>query len=89
MKIMTKQTDSGFSVDSAFPGGNIVVDRIEGDNVCMHQDLRDSDWWFYWCFRVRCAENKKIIFHSAIPGIQMPITAKALRFKNGLWDSRR
>ena len=37
------------SIDSSFPGGNIVVDRIEGDQVYLQQDLRDTEgYWFYW-----------------------------------------
>ena len=26
-------------VDCDFPGGNIIVDEIEGDNVKLHQDV--------------------------------------------------
>jgi hypothetical protein len=50
-------------VDAAFPGGNIVVDSIEGDTVTLHQDLRDTAGnWFYWCFRVRGAEGRMLKF---------------------------
>lgn len=43
-------------VDCDFPGGNILVDRIEGDLIEVHQDLRDTESdWFYWYFRVRGA----------------------------------
>jgi hypothetical protein len=61
-----KMTKSGYSVDCAIPGGNIIIDKIDGDDVFLRQDLRDTVGnWFYWCFRVRCAENKKIIFRFA------------------------
>lgn len=41
-------------VDGAFPGGNIIVDSIEGTTISLHQDLRDTEGdWFYWCFRLR------------------------------------
>jgi len=41
------------TIDADYPGGNIVVERIAGDTVSLHQDLRDTGrWWFYWNFRV-------------------------------------
>jgi len=46
-----------------FPGGNIVVQRIEGQRVFVHQDLRDTEgWWFYWCFGVRNAAGRRLVF---------------------------
>ena len=52
------------SIDCDFPGGNIVVERAEGDDVYLHQDLRDTEGdWFYWCFRVRAAAGRKLAFH--------------------------
>jgi hypothetical protein len=51
-------------VDADFPGGNILVDRIEGDQVYLHQDPRDTpEWWFYWYFRVRGAAGRTLSFH--------------------------
>jgi hypothetical protein len=50
-------------VDARFPGGNIVVDSIEGDTISLHQDLRDTEgWWFYWAFRVRGAAGRTLTF---------------------------
>ena len=50
-------------VDADYPGGNIVVDRIEGTEVHLHQDLRDTNgWWFYWNFRVRGAAGRTLTF---------------------------
>ena len=46
-----------------FPGGNIVIDRVDGDTVYLHQDLRDTEvFWFYWCFRVRGAGQRTLTF---------------------------
>lgn len=46
-----------------FPGGNILVDSIDGDTVRLHQDLRDTEGgWFYWCFRVAEASGRTIRF---------------------------
>ena len=50
-------------IDCEFPGGNIVVDAIEGDTVSLHQDLRDTRGdWFYWYFRVRGAAGRTLNF---------------------------
>jgi len=38
------------------PGGNIVVQRIDGRTVWVAPDQRDiqqGQWWFYWSFRLR------------------------------------
>jgi hypothetical protein len=51
------------NVDCDFPGGNIIVDGIDGDVVSIHQDLRDTSTdWFYWCFRVRGAAGREVTF---------------------------
>lgn len=50
-------------VDAALPGGNIIVDKIDGDVISVHQDLRDTAGdWFYWMFRVRGAQGKTLTF---------------------------
>lgn len=51
-------------IDADFPGGNIGVDRIAGDDVYLHQERRDSEgWWFYWAFRLRGAAGRTLRFH--------------------------
>ncbi len=55
---------STFRIDCDFPGGNILVDRIDGDQVFLQQDLRDTtEWWFYWCFRIRGAQGRTVTFN--------------------------
>lgn len=50
-------------IDADFPGGNIVVEKIEDDIVYLHQDIRDTmEEWFYWCFRIRDAGGEKLQF---------------------------
>jgi len=50
-------------IDCDFPGGNIIVDAIEGDTVSLHQDVRDTEGdWFYWYFRIRGAKNRRLNF---------------------------
>lgn len=57
-------SEEKLQVDADFPGGNIIVDKIEGDDVHLHQDLRDtSGYWFYWSFRVRGAASRSLTFH--------------------------
>ncbi len=52
------------TIDADYPGGNIVLERIEDDTVYLHQDLRDTvGWWFYWNFRVRGAAGRSLTFH--------------------------
>ena len=52
------------SIDAGFPGGNILVDRIQGDDVFIRQDLRDtSGWWFFWQFRASQAGGRTLRFH--------------------------
>jgi len=58
-----------FTIDANYPGGNIVVERIEGDTVHVRPDLRDTEgWWFYWNFRVRRAQGRTLTFQFGNPG---------------------
>ena len=60
----TSPPAAAVQVDCAYPGGNILVDRVEGDDVYLRQDLRDTaGHWFYWNFRVRGAAGRTITFH--------------------------
>ena len=50
-------------IDSDFPGGNIVVDSVDGDLISLHQELRDTTVdWFYWYFRIRGAAGRTLEF---------------------------
>jgi len=55
---------NGFEIDADYPGGNIIVERIEGDTAYIHQDISDTkgEWWFYWNFRVCGAAGRKLKF---------------------------
>ena len=55
---------AGITIDADYPGGNIFVEKIEGDTVTLQQELRDTGrWWFYWNFRVRGAAGRTLAFH--------------------------
>ncbi|MDB6026115.1 MAG: Zinc carboxypeptidase [Verrucomicrobiales bacterium] len=57
-------TNSVIQIDTNFPSGNIIVEKIEGDTITVHQDRRDTEgYWFYWCFRVRGAAGKTLTFN--------------------------
>jgi hypothetical protein len=57
-----------WTIDADFPGGNIVVERIEGDEADLRPDLRDTEgWWFYWNFRVRGGQGRTLTFRFTGP----------------------
>ena len=59
----TNRIASNIAVDADFPGGNIIVERIDGNTIFLRPDLRDtSTWWFYWYFRVRGAAGRTLKF---------------------------
>lgn len=50
-------------IDCDFPGGNILVDSIDGDTALVRQDHRDTEgFWFYWHMRVREAAGRTVQF---------------------------
>ena len=53
----------GPRIDAQFPGGNVIVDRIDCDRVFLRPDRRDTPrWWFYWYFRVDGAAGRTLVF---------------------------
>ncbi len=51
-------------IHSDFIGGNIAVKAIDGNNIYLKNELRDTDGdWFYWAFCVEDAEEKELTFH--------------------------
>ena len=54
---------ASFHLDANFPGGNIRVERIEGDTAFVAPDLRDTitnQWWFYWNFRLTAPAGQPV-----------------------------
>ena len=52
------------TVDDRIPAGNIIFEKIVGDDVYVHQDLRDTKGdWFYWAMRVKGAAGRTLRFH--------------------------
>ena len=51
-------------IHNKFVGGNIFVDRIEGDHVYLKNEQRDSTKnWFYFAFCVEGAAGRELTFH--------------------------
>ena len=49
------------AVDGDYPGGNILIERIDDTRLFVRPDLRDtSEWWFWWDFRVRGAAGQRL-----------------------------
>ncbi len=54
----------GVAIDCSFPGGNILLKRISGNQVNLSPDLRDTErWWFYWYFRVTECGGRRLTFN--------------------------
>jgi hypothetical protein len=54
---------ASFTIDSAFPGGNVLVSKTEGGTIHLGPDQRDNlTPWFYWYFRVTGAQGRKLTF---------------------------
>lgn len=67
-------------------GGNFAVEKIENNVIYGHQELRDTDqWWFYWRFRMvelTEGENYRVEFtNGEVVGYWGP----AVKFGNGDW----
>jgi hypothetical protein len=56
------------AIDANYPGGNIVVERMDGDTVYLRPDLRDTEgWWFYWSFRIQGVQGRTLTFRFSGP----------------------
>lgn len=88
---MSAQKHRSYTVDDKFPGGNVIVDAIKGNDIYIHQDLHDTEAnWFYWCFRVNGAQSRTLTFHFTHPWKEYPpmnvigVHGPAVSFDKGL-----
>ena len=59
-----KENTSKLEINADFPGGNIIVEKIDGDDVFLRQDLGETPgFWFYWAFVVSGATDRRLKFH--------------------------
>ena len=64
------------AVDGKIPAGNVIVEGIDGTTVKLRQDMRDSNNWFYWAFRVTGAEGKTVKFVFTDPYAGGPVSCR-------------
>ena len=57
----------GVEIGTSFPGGNIVVEKIDGNTIHLAPDLRGGQPWFYWCFDATVAKPGKVVFDLGKP----------------------
>ena len=51
-------------IDKDFEGGNIEVVSIDGFDVYLQQEIRDTtEWWFYFSFRAKALKEGTYTFH--------------------------
>ena len=63
-------------VDDKVPAGNAIVEGVEGSTVRLRQDMRDSNDWFYWAFRVTGAEGRTLKFVFTDPYAGGPVSCR-------------
>ena len=84
---LTVRAEDRLLVDADFPGGNIVVERIDGNDVWVHQDQRDTpQFWFYWNLRVRGAAGRTLTFHFTQGNVFGPRGPAVSRDGAQTWD---
>ena len=70
------ESSTSITVDNQIPAGNIAFEKIVGDDVYVHQELRDTKGdWFYWAMRVKGAQGRTLKFHftkSVAVGVRGP-----------------
>lgn len=60
----------GLRIDSSFPGGNVIIEKVSNDTVYFKPDLRDTEGhWFYWNFRVTANKAQTWYFKSTEPNV--------------------
>ena len=59
----TSAKADGVTIDTKLPGGNAIIEKLEGNKVILKQDLRDcSAPWFHWAVRVLGAGGRRLDF---------------------------
>mgnify|MGYP002631803297 FL=1 len=56
------KTEDTVSIKTDFPGGNAIVEKIEGDVVTLKPDLRGGRDWFYWSIECQTNSSRKLRF---------------------------
>jgi hypothetical protein len=87
LKSQRKIETHGLRIDTGFPGGNVVVEKISNDTVYFKPDLRDTEGhWFYWNFRVTSNKPQTWYFKSTERNIMTGLGAAYSRDGGYSWD---
>ncbi len=55
--------DNIVKIESDFPGGNIIIEKMSNDTIWLKPDLRDTEGnWFYWYFKITGISGRTIQF---------------------------
>ncbi len=73
------------AIDADIPGGNILIEKQEGDTVYLRPDYRDTKGsWFYWYFRTTGGTAGKTITFRFTDGSPMTVRGPALSEDGGV-----
>lgn len=74
----------GIRIRADFPGGNVLVKRIDGSTVHMAPDLRGGRQWFYWNFASEIEQPGRVTFvFPADAGAQIGMNGPAVSLDDG------
>lgn len=79
---------SGIKIRADFPGGNVLLERIDGRTVHIAPDLRGGRQWFYWNFAAEVDQPARLTFEfPAKAGAQIGMNGPAFSEDDGrTWD---
>jgi len=82
------EEDDMLEIDCNFPGGNIIVDKVDGDEIVLRPDLRDTaTHWFYWYFAVSGAAGRTLTFTFDVDGWIIGVRGPAVSTDKGVtWN---
>lgn len=69
-----------------FEGGNIVVQKTDGNDIYLERELRDTATdWFYWAFCIEDAGDRVLTFHFSDQRLGYFGPAVSFDFENWFW----
>ncbi|QDU92716.1 M14 family zinc carboxypeptidase [Lignipirellula cremea] len=85
---LVARADAQVAINTDFPGGNVLVEKVEGDTISIAPDLRGGRNWFYWYFEAEAAKPGRVTFlFPASAGAQIGVNGPAVSLDGGQsWD---
>src|SRR4051812_887830 len=62
-----QSSEIAVAIRTGFPGGNVLVEKVEGATIHLKPDLRGGPPWFYWHFEAQADHPGTATFHFADP----------------------